>query len=458
MKKIQWKYSLEEIALPIERKIGAVFVLVITSIGFYSIFYAFREMFRVSTIQHLLDTWMFTAAELRFCNILYASIAIILGIGSSIEFLVNHPQFFKRSVRHRTQILNHARVLNWYFLAWALQLAAIYGLFFSSFGADLRFALYPSHAPMMVMLVIVLYLYQWHHLSKLVRLNRLKVFGGVTIAFVFLSFLLGSWKVYDNEAYYQNQLNQNPYYVLKIEKPVAKGYSYTKGLYTEFFMSNTLFGDYSDHAHLVHQSTVISYDKVDSIIRHHKRGLSEGTHKYNFTYKLDIDKDVLMRDVNALRTKLMKSGALKIGFGVARYYDTGGQRPYQREMLRSSLIDYNTIDSLYPNRFESVKQIEVTYDNEQVLINGVDYETTNIRSLIEEVVQEESRYVLVLKYHEDLPFDHYIKMYSTASDLILDFRDEYANKTFQMDFDFLEREDRLMVQEKFPKNMEDNNY
>ena len=106
----------------------------------------FRECLRYLSITYENNLWVLAETEVKFYNTFYASISLIMAMGSVSRFLVDRPSFQKGSVIERIRVLDDSRVLNWIFIMWATELGSVLGIFFTASQSFYEFSLYPTYS------------------------------------------------------------------------------------------------------------------------------------------------------------------------------------------------------------------------------------------------------------------------------------------------------------------------
>ena len=140
--------------------IAGVLAGLLFSFFFYLFLYVIREAIRLLSVTDDFDIWVLSGSEVSFYNLMYAFVAVILGQSVLFTFLFDRPsKAMGISSRIRNSILNDQRVLIWYFLFVAFQMAFFYGIWFgqASPGGFYIYSLYPRFNYVFILIIIVLY-------------------------------------------------------------------------------------------------------------------------------------------------------------------------------------------------------------------------------------------------------------------------------------------------------------
>lgn len=135
---------------------------------FYSFLYLVRETFRILSLTETYDLWILTDKEVRFYNLIFAFISVIIGQAVAFSIWFDRPKsIFEKRNYIKTTILNDQRALNLYFLCWFSKLSIIFGLIFGLTipGGFYVVSLYPDYNFVFILIIIVLFLQTWNTMN-----------------------------------------------------------------------------------------------------------------------------------------------------------------------------------------------------------------------------------------------------------------------------------------------------
>ncbi len=207
---------------PVERIIMGIVIGLLYALTIYSFAYIFREAIRLmsSDFGHL--PLILNPNERLVYNWLFAAIALVFGNSIAISFIISGPNWFrnKRQTKIR-RIINDQIFLNSSFAFWFLKICYIFGIF-SIFSTDFNFL--PEFTVFIIILVIVLYLDIWKHLSIVLKKKRFKVITLHFVLFLLLSFVLSKFELIDYRRLDNEQLSLKPQ--LELPKSYYNNVSY----------------------------------------------------------------------------------------------------------------------------------------------------------------------------------------------------------------------------------------
>jgi len=440
----------------------SIFIFIFTSFNFYAFFYLFRESIRYISVTYENDLWFLSTSEVRFYNIFYAAIALIMAMGSVSRFLTDKPSFRKGSKIERTQILNDSRILNWVFIMWSAELGGVIGIFFALSQSFYEFSLYASYRYLFILFVMVLYLKQWTTYRRLFTSLTKKWFLPITIIFLLLSFLLGSVNIIDYQKLNQKILNSNPYHKISISKPTS---TYWKYSWYNGYNNHQLYFGIPHHCEsdcipqlLNEDGSNIKLNSLDSIVLKWKSKYSISKHS-KLRFQLNINESILMKDVNLLKDAIEKAKIFKIGYSVVPENIKGEEKlKYKHNILPAHLYNYGFIDSLYPDRNKGKKIYVLSRDTSNLILDNHQLSQAEFKNKIEYIIESDTNYMFLLEYDSHLEYGKFIELYSTIYGVIMNKREEFSKLNYHKKYERNKRDIKREISMKYPMNIEDSKY
>lgn len=438
----------------------AVFIFVFTAVNFYAFLYMSRECLRFFSITYDFDIWILTLDEVKFYNRFFAAVALIMGLGATSSFISNRPNYLNGSMRERTRTLNDSRVLNWVFMMWAVELGSVFGIYFIASQSFYEFSLYPEYRFLFFLFVIVLYLQQWTNFRRRFRSLTFKIFIPITLCFVILIFALGSINFIDYESLNQKVLSKNPYHKLEIIKPHSKSFTYTKrfSITRQLYLGKSRIGKSKDPKLMYEGGLEIGLNNIDSIVYEWKSTILD--HQYpRLRFQLNIDESIPMKFVHELKGAVLMSQIFKLGYSVVpEGVSDKSQQRYKRNIIAVNVIDYGIIDSMYPDRLNGKKIIDITPKNSAYSIEGITQSKKEFREKIDSIIEESSDYHFNLVYDDDLTYGNFINTYSIIYGCIIDKRDQYSMVQYGKKYSWNTRQIQKEIRNLYPLSIEDSAY
>jgi len=415
-----------------------------------------RESLRYISITWDHEIWLLSDSEVWFYNTFYAFVAIIMGISSAINFLIDKPTGLKRGRIIRTSILNDQRFLNWSFLAWISKLSFTIGILFIALEGYLEFNLLPEFKLLFILFAITLFLQIWTSIIRYIKVNKFKLLLYSGSAISILSFVLGSINLIDYRVLNESVLSKNIYHQYDLVKPKS---NYWERNINQFKAGNL----YMVNSKSKDDTPIILFNEneIDSLTQIYI-AINNWAYRYPLNQKsrlviqLNIDKKIEMRYVNDVKKQLAFSSISRIGYSVLPSTFEGNQRVFKNLVIQSRLYNYEydpvpeLIDSSIATIFEITQnQIKI---NEKVVSENQLYE-----SIADETLETET-FICILNYDETITYGQYLRVYSTIRELINNLRTQYALKEFNEKYEYLSMDEREIIYNKFPLIILDENY
>ena len=416
-----------------------------------------RECIRYFSITYEYDIWILTSDEVKFYNRFFAATSLINALGSTSSFISNRPNYLNGSIRERTQTLNDSRVLNWTFVMWATELGSVFGIFFVASQLFYEFSLYSEYWFLFILFVVVLYLQQWTNFRRQFKSLSTKLFFPATMCFVILTFALGSINFIDYISLNQRVLSKNPYHKMIINKPQSKSYTYAREYYTtrQLYLGKPKKDSSQDPKLMYERGLEIELNHIDSVVNQWKSGLQDH-HIPQLRFQLNIDESIPMKFVNELKDSIEKSKIFKLGYSV---FPEGikdiGQYRHKRYIIPANVFNYEFIDSLFPNRLNGRRIIDITIRNSDYYLEGISKSKKEFQEGIDSIIDDSSDYHFNLVYSDDLTYGNFINTYSLIYGCIIERRDKYSMVQYGKEYNWNTRQIQEEIRNIYPLNIED---
>lgn len=434
--------------------IGVVLGLIYSFI-FYSFLYLVRESLRGLSITEEYDLLILSSNEVRFYNLFFAFISVIIGQSICFLFWIYKPkQVFQKSKIRRNRIVHDQRFLNWYFLSWfskiTLVLALVFGNAFE--GGFYAFSFYPDYKYLFLLIIVVLFLQTWNA----IRIN----FGQKSLKFMLISagvititaFLISNVNLIDYKEFNKAVLSQKIQYKYKFVVPESDSYIKLKHKY---LISRFYFVE--DRATkqpiIIKNKKKITFKEISREMSSFSSHISEFEIPY-VTYQLHIHKEMKMKYVNPLIREFSKYGS-KIGFAVAPVGYDG-----KRNIRYNSLVKrYSQYSKEYDNErsqkiLERIKNkitIELRENGSRIVNNLLIEDDKEIIEILKKEIRENSDNYIIMYYLDlDVVFSSYIDVISLFRVAAFEVRNTYSLNKYSTGFESLHREQRNEVFSKFP--------
>jgi len=435
--------------------------LFFTSIGFYGLFYFFRESVRYFSITEDNEIWVLSEAAVNFYNNFYAFVAIILGISAAFNFLIDRPIGLKRERTLRTLILNDQRFLNWSFLGLATKMMVYLGIFFTSSYGYYDLKLYPEYNYIFILLAVVLYLQIWTNIIRYIKINKTKLFFFSSVVILIASMLLGSVNLIDYKKINSSVLIKNVYHTHELIKPKSDFWQrqpMRRSLSYDLFVAHEKNSQASEPVIFFGNTKIEDLKHLDKLITRWRNSVGQNSLP-GLHVNLHINSKTEMHYVNKIKKQLVISGISKIGYGLIPSETGLSERIKKLSQVRSRIHnpDWFPIDN-YKKDYSVVKVIDLDISNQACLVNNQSKTFDELAVTIESMIYTHPNYIFNLSYRASTSYEDFLKVYSTIFMVTTKLREEEALKNYQKNVDFLKREERQLVREKFPIIIEDQNY
>ncbi|HOF15953.1 MAG TPA: hypothetical protein PLF32_01265 [Bacteroidales bacterium] len=416
---------------------------------FYSFLYLVRETFRVLSLTETYDLWILTDKEVRFYNLIFAFISVIIGQAVAFSIWFDRPKsIFEKRNYIKTTILNDQRALNLYFLCWFSKLSIIFGLIFGLTipGGFYVVSLYPDYNFVFILIIIVLFLQTWNTMNLSFKRKGQKWMLISAVLLSIIAFGFSKINLIDYKAINQKLLQKNIHYSYNLELPETESYEKL----SEFLSIKNIY--------IVETKTQQANAEAVIIVDNKKimnwQSLRSEYDVHRMIYRLHIHKSIKMDFVNQVKKDLSKLGISKIAYAVIPTNREYNEKYYQDCSFPIILPNWNT-DSLnlitiykdlnkIPNIIE-VKQIESDY-----LINDSLVKKNQIKTLIKNLIRQNPNYIIKYHVNDNIVFSDYFKVLTSSKEAIDDLRNEYSEKKYSKQYDLLDYEEVIEVKQKFP--------
>lgn len=424
------------------------------SCAYYGFFYVVREALRLNSINEDYNIFTFSDFEVWFWNFLIALLAVIIGMSTSIEFLVNAPRTKKLNQLQRTSILNDQRFLQWGFLFFALELFVSLGLSFGYvWGKVVHTVLFSKEIAIILLFsAIVIYLKQFHSVVRWIKVKPIVIyFWGILLVCLF-AMLLSFINFYDYKNINESVLRKNVPYAYEYVQPVSEILQVSNPYY------------WREKIYVVHDKNIEEIEPK-YIYQHEEVTLKELKAKLKdqlsnlaqydgakFAILLHINARTNMEYVNKLKFILAEVGIPKAHYQVvSTKYDL--EDAFISEYIPNHLIPQTPED----NQDDFLKySIHITDDD--LSFNQTKVSSSNFKDTVERIIQNESNIVFDISYPSTLTFGKYIVTRSQMMSVFQNVRDEYAQSKYGKLLDFLDRNHQSEVRKRFPILINDLNY
>lgn len=440
------------------RFIIGILIGLLFSITFYSFLYLIREVFRILSVTESYDLWILTDKEVHFYNLVFAFISVIIGQSIAFSFLFDRPKSISETKNYRTTtIVNDQRALNWYFLSWFSKLAIVYGVMLGldSHTAFYVFSFYPKYNYIFILIVIVLFLQTWNTLNLTFKSKGQKWMLISAVSISIIAFGISRINLIDYKKFNQIFLEKNTYYNYNFELSETNNY---KQLYWPYIEKIYLVERKTEQAN--YEPLILIGNKEIALEKLQEKVLElyslRREHDIPFVAcRLYIHKSIKMGFVNQVKNELIKTGASRIDYAVTpinREYD---KRYYHDYSVRMALpewqADLKEAKSVYKDLVNFKNIIEVKKSESGYLINDSLIKVNQVKDILREFIQQNSDYVIKLNVDDDLIVSDYIGVSSNIRAVINELRDEYSEKKFSKQYDFLSNDEMIEVIDKFPQ-------
>ena len=185
----------------------------------YAFFILFLGSFNLIAEDFVDVVMVFSDTEYYWYKLFYAATASAMGYGFAVNFVLQNNQFNHhpriRLLIRRT-IAQH-NFYTWSFTMWFIRVTSILGLFYLNFALQYEIN-YLREAPLVLILIpLVLFYVTWPQIARLVRKQKLRWFGSITIIYLLMSFTFAFKDFINQKRITQNLLNQRIEYVFDLQ-------------------------------------------------------------------------------------------------------------------------------------------------------------------------------------------------------------------------------------------------
>ncbi len=405
---------------------------------FYAFFFYFflkliREFFRFfAATLHDYNLLVLSEQVTSFYNFFYAFIAVLFAQSVVMIYWFDRPRKYLSKYNYkRLSIINDHRVTNWYFLHWFAKVGYMFGLVAVD---SYTFNIYPDYRYLFVLTAIVLYLQVWNNFRNTLKNKSLKWMLYSLIIVLTVSFGLSKIDVIDYQRMNESQLNNNISYKYNINPPISK-------LYEEFTHKNLVFDLYfventiDSIPDIIINKSIINQKKLQDKL-HELQYVFQAEELPFINYRLHINREIKMKYVTELKSKLYEYGAVKNSYAI-RPFGTKQDIPIYHEFY-SSFPAHKIITNF--NEVVRENQIEIRFlKSGDYLFNNSVINLKTLKIKLKESIKSNPNYSLKIYITDWISFNDYFKVISSLGESIYELRDEYSQRIFLMNYKKLKR-------------------
>jgi len=437
------KIFIQKSQLSVDISKRRIFIGVFLGLFFAVIFYALLKLISKSLV--VFDA-MFNGYELvtlsegnyQLYSFFIAFIAVNFSFSIVFEFLVNTPIGFLEPYNYkRKNILNSQRVTNWFLLNSFCRIAFVFGTLSLSFKNDDLF----TEMNYIIYLIIIVFIGQmWLSIRWFTMDNKAKIFLIFISVILSITFIISKIELINNATINKSVLSQNILYKHKIDR-VTSGESQelTEDRYLLFNLylkegKNGLILE-TDNKNQFTELVSLS-DKINIFQKRFPKKLQPF-----ITYVLYIDKDLCMSNVKKIQQYLKDTGAYRIHYSVK-----DKEHPF---FIRGNKTFGFTINDFKPEDLES-KAIKISISkNGKYLFQNNSLSKEDLRTSIINKFKKDGFSPFIISYNDSTKFDEYFEVLSLTKNIVNEFRDDYAQKGYNQNYNTLSKELRKQIEEKF---------
>lgn len=417
--------------------IAGIFIWLSYSLLLYSLLYLSREVFRIFSKDFAGSLWILNDEEVNFYNLFFAYISTIISMNISIQFLLDRPKkYFSRNNIAKHKIINDQRVLSWYFLSWFSKLAIVFGILFGCtfWGGFYVFSFYPEYNYLFVLIIIVLFLQSFTTLSLKVKTKGIKLILLMALIVSIISFSISRINLVDYKKINKVFLNNDIYHKYSVDIPETlffeKHYRYSNT--EDIYLVSTNVAK-SDSLAIIFDSENIKLHDFHDLLTEIKFYYHQQIPTRSYL-RLHIDRTIKMGLVNIILKQLSNAGIRLIEYAVVPKNREYNKRYYNKLSIYfgspyfdSDLFPFEVINESF-NEVSNIIELKIKGNN-SFYWNNLEVKPLQLKNKITEAIHKDPNYLIKFYIYNDVSFDSYITVVSTAIGVINEFRE---NESFNL--------------------------
>ena len=420
--------------------VAGVLAGLLFSFFFYLFLYVIREAIRLLSVTDDFDIWVLSGSEVSFYNLMYAFVAVILGQSVLFTFLFDRPsKAMGISSRIRNSILNDQRVLIWYFLFVAFQMAFFYGIWFgqASPGGFYIYSLYPRFNYIFILIIIVLYFQQWITLMKVYKRITVKWLVISIVSVTIVSFGLSKINPVNYKKINENFLKRNVFHNYNLHLPESDFYGFLekRSLVEKIYVAFSKVNNVNELPLIIADNKEIPLDEIAGKIHFWQSKRDKWDAKFMIIALL-ADKDVKMNFINLLKGELVKAGINHISYGVVppehkfdeRYY----KNSYISMILKGFTNDPQEAEELFVHQRDTfgIQNIidVVQMDDGRCMVNGTVTGQDRLKDIFMKLISQDPNCIVRFYINENVNFSSYLSVITALKEAAYDLRVLYIGE------------------------------